>query len=85
MRPWRPERHQITIAVRNDALLTIGKRMSATKLVHLTNVPSLGRGFMRIVIAIAYLIIFAPVAMIVATSFFSQQIVSFPPPALTLH
>jgi putative spermidine/putrescine transport system permease protein len=47
--------------------------------------PSFGRGLMRTLVVIAYLIIFAPVAMIVATSFFSQQIVSFPPPALTWH
>src|SRR5215470_8006082 len=73
-------------SVRKDASrMTIGKRMFATKLVHLTERPRLARGFMRILIAIAYLIIFAPVAMIVATSFFSQQIVSFPPQALTLH
>jgi len=65
--------------------MTIGKRMLATKLVRLMEQPSLGRGVMRMLVSIAYLIIFAPVAMVVATSFFSQQIVSFPPQALTLH
>jgi putative spermidine/putrescine transport system permease protein len=51
----------------------------------LTERPSLGRGLMRALIAVAYLIIFAPVAMIAATSFFSQQIISFPPAGLTWH
>lgn len=46
---------------------------------------SLGRGLMRTSVVFAYLIIFAPVIMIVVTSFFAQQIVSFPPTALTLH
>ena len=50
-----------------------------------TGRPSLGRGLMRTSVAVAYLIIFAPVLMIVVTSFFAQQIVSFPPTALTLH
>jgi putative spermidine/putrescine transport system permease protein len=45
--------------------------------------PQLGRGLLRTAVVIAYVIIFAPVVMIVLTSFFSQQIVSFPPPALT--
>jgi putative spermidine/putrescine transport system permease protein len=47
-----------------------------------TGRPSLGRGLMRTSVAVAYLIIFAPVIMIVVTSFFAQQIVSFPPTAL---
>jgi putative spermidine/putrescine transport system permease protein len=51
----------------------------------LTEGPSLGRGVMRALICLAYLIIFAPVCMIVATSFFSQQIISFPPVGLTWH
>jgi putative spermidine/putrescine transport system permease protein len=54
-------------------------------LVQLMERPALGRGLMRAMIATAYLIIFAPVVMIVATSFFSQQIVSFPPPGLTFR
>lgn len=40
---------------------------------------------MRMLIAIAYIIVFAPVSMIVTTSFFSQEIISFPPAAMTLH
>jgi putative spermidine/putrescine transport system permease protein len=51
----------------------------------LTEGPSIGRGLMRALIVLAYLIIFAPVCMIVATSFFSQQIISFPPAGLTWH
>lgn len=47
--------------------------------------PQLGRGLLRTAVAIAYLTIFAPVLMIVLTSFFSQEIISFPPPALTWH
>lgn len=47
--------------------------------------PQLGRGLLRTAVAVAYLIIFAPVLMIVLTSFFSQEIISFPPPALTWH
>jgi len=53
--------------------------------VRLTSRPSVSRGLMRTMVATAYIIIFAPVAMIVVTSFFSQEIVSFPPPALTWH
>jgi putative spermidine/putrescine transport system permease protein len=45
--------------------------------------PQLGRGLLRTAVVTAYVIIFAPVVMIVLTSFFSQQIVSFPPPGLT--
>jgi putative spermidine/putrescine transport system permease protein len=45
--------------------------------------PQLSRGLLRTAVAIAYMIIFAPVVMIVLTSFFSQQIISFPPPGLT--
>jgi putative spermidine/putrescine transport system permease protein len=51
----------------------------------LTEWPSLGRSLMRAMICLAYLIIFAPVSMIVATSFFSQQIISFPPAGLTSY
>jgi putative spermidine/putrescine transport system permease protein len=51
----------------------------------LTDQPSLGRVLVRTLIAVAYLIIFAPVVMIVVTSFFAQEIISFPPPALSLQ
>jgi len=53
--------------------------------VRMTGGPQLSRGLLRTGVVIAYLIIFAPVVMIVITSFFSQQIISFPPPALTLR
>ena len=53
--------------------------------VRLTERLQLGRGFMRAAVVLAYLIVFAPVFMIVVTSFFSQQIVSFPPTGLTWH
>ena len=48
--------------------------------VRLTGRPQFGRGLLRTSVAIAYLVIFAPVLMIVLTSFFSQQIISFPRP-----
>jgi putative spermidine/putrescine transport system permease protein len=51
--------------------------------VRLTGRPSLGRSLFLASVATAYLIIFAPVLMVVATSFFSQQIISFPPAGLT--
>src|ERR1700760_3077727 len=51
--------------------------------VRMTGRPQLGRGLLRTAVALAYLVIFAPVLMIVLTSFFSQQIISFPPPGLT--
>jgi putative spermidine/putrescine transport system permease protein len=54
-------------------------------LLRLTEKPSLGRVLMRALIALAYLIIFAPVVMIVVTSFFSQELISFPPPGLSLR
>jgi putative spermidine/putrescine transport system permease protein len=54
-------------------------------LLRLTETPSLGRVFVRTLIALAYLIIFAPVVMIVVTSFFSQELISFPPPGLSLR
>ncbi len=54
-------------------------------LVQLMERPAVGRGLMRAMIAVAYLIIFAPVVMVVVTSFFSQQIISFPPPGLTFQ
>jgi putative spermidine/putrescine transport system permease protein len=57
--------------------------MPASLLANFTERPSSGRVLMRILVLIAYVIIFAPVSMIVATSFFSQEIISFPPPALT--
>jgi len=53
--------------------------------VRLMERPQLSRGLLRTAVAIAYIIIFAPVVMIVLTSFFSQQIISFPPPGLTWH
>ena len=51
----------------------------------LTDQPSFGRVLVRTLIAVAYLVIFAPVIMIVVTSFFAQEIISFPPPALSLQ
>ena len=51
----------------------------------LTDQPSFGRVLTRTLIAVAYLIIFAPVVMIVVTSFFAQEIISFPPQALSLQ
>jgi putative spermidine/putrescine transport system permease protein len=54
-------------------------------LVQLMERPAFGRGLMRAMIAVAYLLIFAPVVMVVVTSFFSQEIVSFPPPGLTFQ
>ncbi|WP_430641790.1 ABC transporter permease [Bradyrhizobium macuxiense] len=57
--------------------------MPASLLANLTERPSFNRVLMRTLVVVAYVIIFAPVAMIVATSFFAQEIVSFPPPALT--
>ncbi|HLZ05104.1 MAG TPA: ABC transporter permease [Bradyrhizobium sp.] len=59
--------------------------MSASLFASLTERASFGRVLMRTLVVIAYLIIFAPVTMIVVTSFFSQEIVSFPPPGLTWH
>ncbi|WP_409977733.1 ABC transporter permease [Bradyrhizobium sp. SZCCHNPS10062] len=50
----------------------------------LTEQLSFGRVLMRTLIVLAYLIIFAPVEMIVVTSFFAQELISFPPPALSL-
>lgn len=49
-----------------------------------TGQPSLGQFAVRTLIVVAYAVIFAPVIMIVVTSFFAQEIVSFPPPALSL-
>jgi putative spermidine/putrescine transport system permease protein len=54
-------------------------------LVQLMERPAFGRGLMRAMIAVTYLIVFAPVVMVVMTSFFSQEIVSFPPPGLTFR
>src|SRR3569833_4444240 len=53
--------------------------------IRLTEQPSFVRGLTRTMIAVAYLVIFAPVVMIVVTSFFAQEIVSFPPQALSLQ
>ena len=53
--------------------------------VRLMERPQFSRVLLRTGVATAYLIIFAPVLMIVLTSFFSQEIISFPPPALTWH
>jgi putative spermidine/putrescine transport system permease protein len=53
--------------------------------IRLTDQPSFGRVLTRTLIAVAYLIIFAPVVMIVVTSFFAQEIISFPPPGLSLQ
>jgi len=53
--------------------------------IRLTDQPSFGRVLTRTLIAVAYLIIFAPVVMIVVTSFFAQEIISFPPQALSLQ
>ncbi len=50
----------------------------------LTEQLSFGRVLMRTLIVLAYLVIFAPVVMIVVTSFFAQELISFPPPALSL-
>ena len=47
--------------------------------------PSLGRAVFVAWVAGAYLLVFAPVAMIVLISFFAQEIVSFPADGLTLH
>lgn len=52
---------------------------------NVTGWPLSGRAFLWALVVIAYVIIFAPVLMVVATSFFDQQIISFPPPALTWH
>ncbi|VIO71854.1 ABC transporter permease [Bradyrhizobium ivorense] len=57
--------------------------MPASLFAPLTERPSLNRVLLRTLVVIAYLIIFAPVTMIVVTSFFAQEIVSFPPTALT--
>ncbi|MBR0836894.1 ABC transporter permease [Bradyrhizobium manausense] len=47
--------------------------------------PRLGRFIFAACVAGAYLLVFAPVAMIVLISFFAQEIVSFPANGLTLH
>jgi putative spermidine/putrescine transport system permease protein len=60
-------------------------RMPATKLATMTERPNIGRGAMPLMIALAYVVIYAPVVMVVVISVFSQEIVSFPPPALTWH
>jgi putative spermidine/putrescine transport system permease protein len=59
--------------------------MPASLFATLTERPSLNRVLLRTLVVIAYVIIFAPVSMIVVTSFFAQEIVSFPPAALTWH
>lgn len=45
----------------------------------------LTRALFAAVVFSAYLLIFAPVVMIVVISFFRQEIVSFPPDGITLH
>ncbi|CEJ11872.1 Inner membrane ABC transporter permease protein YdcV [bacterium YEK0313] len=45
----------------------------------------LGRLAYRLVVIAAYALIFAPVVMVVTTSFFADEIVSFPPSGLTLQ
>jgi putative spermidine/putrescine transport system permease protein len=47
--------------------------------------PNLGRAVFAAWVAGAYLLILAPVAMIVLISFFAQEIVSFPADGVTLH
>jgi putative spermidine/putrescine transport system permease protein len=47
--------------------------------------PNLGRAIFAAWVAGAYLLILAPVAMIVLISFFAQEIVSFPADGVTLH
>jgi putative spermidine/putrescine transport system permease protein len=65
---------------------TIGfSRMPATKLATVTERPQISRAAMPFLIALAYVFIYAPVVMVVIISFFSQEIVSFPPSALTWH
>ena len=59
--------------------------MPATKFATMTKQPSLSRAALPLLIAIAYIVIYAPVVMVVVISFFSQEIVSFPPQALTWH
>jgi putative spermidine/putrescine transport system permease protein len=59
--------------------------MPATKLATMTERPNIGRGAMPLLIALAYAVIYAPVVMVVVISVFSQEIVSFPPQALTWH
>jgi putative spermidine/putrescine transport system permease protein len=59
--------------------------MSAIKLASMTERPSLARGAIPALVAIAYVVIYAPVVMVIVISVFSQEIVSFPPPALTWH
>ncbi|CCE00823.1 ABC transporter permease [Bradyrhizobium sp. STM 3809] len=49
-----------------------------------TGQVSFGQFAVRTLIVVAYAVIFAPVVMIVMTSFFAPEIVSFPPPALSL-
>ncbi|MFE1598906.1 ABC transporter permease [Methylobacterium sp. ID0610] len=46
---------------------------------------AIGRMAFRAAVALAYAIIFAPIVMVIVISFFDQEIVSFPPGALTLR
>ena len=46
---------------------------------------ALGRLAYRLVVIAAYALIFAPVVMVVTTSFFADEIVSFPPSGLTFQ
>ncbi|ACA19018.1 binding-protein-dependent transport systems inner membrane component [Methylobacterium sp. 4-46] len=45
----------------------------------------LGRAAFLAAVILAYAVIFAPIAMVIAISFFDQEIVTFPPDALTLR
>ena len=47
--------------------------------------PWLGRLAVRILLVAAYAIIFAPIVTVVIVSFFDQELVSVPPPGLTLR
>lgn len=64
---------------RGDLAETAGRRPRSTKK---DAVPT--AAFRVMVTAVAYVLIFAPVTLVVATSFFSDEIVHFPPTSLTL-
>jgi putative spermidine/putrescine transport system permease protein len=72
-------------ADRSRPLLAICLIKVSAMLLRLTERPSLGRILVRTLIVLAYLTIFAPVVMIVVTSFFAQELISFPPPGLSLR
>lgn len=52
---------------------------------HAPMLAGLGRLAYRLVVIAAYALIFAPVVMVVTTSFFADEIVSFPPSGLTFQ